>query len=177
MKNIKFYLIIISLSLPLMLQAQLEKGSLMLGGNMAFNSFQEGGGKRTSTLRLTGNAAYFPINNIAVGAGVGFFASPRVSLQLNPFARFFYKKVFAQLGFNRSSQKYTDFNGVEYIFKNMTYNGKIGYALFVNDHISIEPSFFYRIYKSKTESITQPDPDWAKQGREMGLSLGLQIYL
>ncbi|MCJ0743026.1 outer membrane beta-barrel protein [Pedobacter montanisoli] len=77
--------------------AQTEKGKIMLGGNVGFNSTKvEGAAKSDVKFSVVPNVGYFVANNVAIGTGVGYTYNKAVSnsrqneaFVVAPFGRYY----------------------------------------------------------------------------------------
>jgi len=78
-------------------QAQTEKGKVMLGGNVGFNTSKvDGASKADFNFRAIPNIGYFVSDNIAIGTGVGYSYDKSVSnrnlnqaFEVAPFGRYY----------------------------------------------------------------------------------------
>ncbi|MCB0515062.1 MAG: hypothetical protein R2798_09600 [Chitinophagales bacterium] len=156
------------------LQAQTEQGSLMLGGNLGFSSssVKDVDGAVTD-FSISPTVGYFVIDNLALGAGFSYVSSKNTlggadatasAFGFGPFVRYYLEnRLFGQLGFDLLSSKANDGDAV-----NGTWiTPRIGYAAFLNDYVSIEPSVYYSIGGG----------DLYKDWSQFGLSVGFNIYL
>ncbi|WP_243732235.1 porin family protein [Pedobacter duraquae] len=91
-------------------QAQTEKGKIMLGGNLAFDTQKSdaAGSKANTSFEVVPSVGYFVGNNIAVGTGVGYSYDKNVgtfrnqAFVVSPFGRYYANisesfKFFGQL--------------------------------------------------------------------------------
>ncbi len=78
-------------------QAQTEKGNVMLGGNLGFNSSKvDGANKSDVNFSVVPTVGYFISDNIAIGTGVGYNYDKKVSnknlnqsFEVSPFGRYY----------------------------------------------------------------------------------------
>lgn len=78
-------------------QAQTEKGRIMLGGGVGFNSTKvEGASKSDLRFNVIPSAGYFISDNFAIGTGVGYNYNKQVSeknltqsFEVSPFGRYY----------------------------------------------------------------------------------------
>jgi hypothetical protein len=83
--------------LALTTQAQTEKGNVMLGGNVGFNTSKaEGAAKSDVNFSIVPTVGYFVSDNIAIGTGVGYTYDKSVSnnnlnqaFEVSPFGRYY----------------------------------------------------------------------------------------
>ncbi len=151
------------------IQAQTDKGRIFLGvGSVAgFSSSSIDGiddNSNSFSVNLTGGL--FVIDNLLAGANVGFGTSSfmdfnSTSFSFRPFARYYMNNFFAGAGLGLAS---TDTDDVR--VSGTRIGLELGYAAFLNDHISIEPVLSY--------SLGGGDFDGNNQ---LSLSVGLGIYL
>ena len=172
---------------------QFTKGTIMVGGNFSatFNTEKTKNGNTITTTGHTNSvvmlpqAGYFPIDNLAVGAGVdmssskykstdGFytFSSNRVSLA--PFARYYYEKFYGQGSFQVGSEKTKTLFDGSTSTSSSTISGwslAVGYAYLLNESIAVEPQLGYgsvgQKYSSASKSINSG----------LFIKIGFQIYL
>jgi len=196
MKKLIFTLAVIFCSLGAF--AQFEKGTILAGGSLAFESTKNKGkigsttttyGKTTS-FSLAPQAGYFIIDNLAVGAGLdltlstfkpegdGDSKTTATELQLMPFVRYYLEPgTFFQGQFGVGSRKDKEKSGnttVEQSYSSTSFNVGVGYALFLNDNVAIEPMLGYG---SQTVKLKDVDPDRKSIDSGLFLRVGFQIYL
>ncbi len=78
-------------------QAQTEKGNILLGGNVGFNSSKiDGANKSDVNFSIMPTIGYFVSDNIALGTGVGYSYDKKVSnknlnqaFEVSPFGRYY----------------------------------------------------------------------------------------
>ena len=150
--------------------AQLEKGGLLIGGEAGFRSFSpEGGGESVSYINITPGVGYFVIDNLALGARISYQSissdGETVSIfTVGPFARYYIgdTKVFGEVSYDFGS---VSGSGDSESLSNLMIEA--GYSAFLNDHVAIEPAFYWSTQSSAGESV----------GSSFGINIGLQIYL
>jgi hypothetical protein len=106
--------------------AQTEKGKIMLGGSVGFNSTKvEGAAKSDVSFNIVPNVGYFVSDNFAIGTGVGYTSNKEVSdnnlnqaFRVAPFGRYYVNlsdqfKFFGQLSvpMEFGNDKFVDNNG------------------------------------------------------------------
>lgn len=115
-------------------RAQVEKGALMVGGGINFQS-EDG----ESQFQFEPNIGYFPINNLGVGVNFNIdVESEETQLEFGPYVRYYvWKGLFPQVGllYNKT--------GEEDAFSE--YNIALGYSLFANKNVAFEPIINYTI--------------------------------
>jgi len=157
-------------------QAQTSKGNLLLGGtaNISSNS-NEIIDSNTFNLGINPNLGYFFIDDLAIGATVGFnyfngnnFSSTNIGIA--PFIRYYFVSTdnhgifgFAGFGISNINSK----TGTSKDSSSST-NGNlgVGYVIFLNSSVGLEISASYSFYKMKDQPSSAT----------IGLGLGFQIY-
>lgn len=138
--------------------AQTEKGTILAGGSVGFDSYTPKGGDAYSTINISPVGGLFLTDGFALGVGVNYLnVDGEDSYGVGPFARYYFGKtnVFGQAG-------YTFMND-----KQSSVGLKAGYAAFLNEHVALEPALTY--------TIDSHDGD--NTGSGIGLSVGFQIHL
>lgn len=96
MKKLLLSLVAVS-ALAFGAQAQTEKGKVMLGGNVGFNTSKvDGASKADFNFRAIPSVGYFVSDNLAIGTGVGYSYDKSVSdrnlnqsFEVAPFGRYY----------------------------------------------------------------------------------------
>lgn len=109
MKKLLLSLIAVS-AMAFSTQAQTEKGKIMLGGNLAFDSYKSDadGSKANTSFSVVPSVGYFVDNNVAIGTGVGYSYAKTIgtlenqAFVVSPFGRYYANlsdsfKFFGQL--------------------------------------------------------------------------------
>jgi len=143
------------------------KGTFLASGTFSLNSTSskqtfEDSTLKGNTFNLTAGpkAGYFIMDNLAMGLELELGISSdddtdntTTRIGLGPFAKYYFDnglfgEATAVLG---SSKTTSDFAGFEIETKSNALGFKIGggYALFLGDHIAIEPAVFYVLQSSK----------------------------
>ena len=172
MKKLLILITIVVISNSLI--AQTSKGGWLLGGSASFSSAKQGNFKQTD-FSIAPDAGYFFIDNLCIGAGIGFSSSKEegfdavTSFAFAPFARYYFlplgpnAKLFANGSFGFGSQSS---GGVS---QSLTVWGiKAGPAFFLTKNVALEFALGYSSTKIKDE------PDAINT---FGVSLGFQIHL
>jgi outer membrane protein len=175
--------------------AQFNKGRMLVGGSSEFstNKNKEKDGNTTTTnstqtsFSLSPNFGYFVIDQLAVGASLGFgvdkwndksggdFDNSTTSFQIAPFVRYYLPVgVFFQGRFGVGTQKtkFDNDNFGERKYNNSGLSLSAGYVIFLNDYVALEPELGYRTSKSKEKDSDEKDIDSG-----LFLRIGFQIYL
>ena len=153
--------------------AQLEKGSVMLGGSVGDLRVDLGSGSNIR-VRLTPRVGYFIQDNLAIGAKVdlGFSGQrggdPTYSYKLNGFGRYYFGKKEFKTGFKDGrwfAEAGVGVSGVKGAPVGLNINFGPGYAIFLNEHIALEALALYngQIGDGNTNGLS--------------LNVGFQIYL
>lgn len=176
--------------------AQFNKGRTIVGGSVSFTSFTEksntggvtGTPGTTTDFSFSPSVGYFVINNLAVGGGITWASekftpdtgksSSASAFLFSPFVRYYVGPgFFAQGTFGFGSSK-ADYNLSS--TSTITVKGSItawslgmGYAIFLNDHIAIEPLVAYQSATNKYEG--SGDPKDTNAG--LSINIGLRAYL
>ncbi len=185
MKN--FFFLIAFVFATTILQAQnenIQKGTWMAGGSLSLsNTLQIQGNNNSTTtqLNLSPQAGYFLHPRFALTLGADFsttrFASGRSnSFSIQPGARFYvYKGLFAsaQAGFGRVS---TTLDGAPGTSNNnvVLYEGGLGYSLFLNKYVAIEPAL---VYRSANFEQTGANTSFTGATKQFNFSIGFRIFL
>jgi outer membrane protein len=166
--------------------AQTDKGGWMFGAgsDFGFTSSKADNDQDDSetNISLNARAGYFLIDNLAAGLDISFenssFGDASSSQVLvGPYVRYFLPmKVFAEANFGFGSAKSEiDFGapiGTVEVKTGVTAIGLgVGYAAFLNDHVSIEPMVRYVMTSQK------PEEGDSVSGSGFGLMVNFGIYL
>ncbi len=131
------------------LQAQtVNAGAWMIGGDAGFASAKlDNVDDAFTTINLNPNIGYFIMDNLGVGLRLGFGTSSfgdisETQFRIGPFARYYvWQGLFPQVGFNYLSYKFED----EDAETSTNIDIAVGYSLFLNNSIALEPALFYNI--------------------------------
>jgi outer membrane protein len=174
--------------------AQFNKGRMIVGGAVGFQTTTE---KQTgttptakeNTFSLSPNFGYFVANKFAVGLNLNLSNTTEKysggsydykiitrSFIASPFVRYYFGPgifVQGQYGIGSAKSGYDDpssSNTTKYAVSQWSLG--IGYAYFLNDHVAIEPSVKYQssVLKEKGQDIKDTNSGIA-------INIGFQIYL
>jgi hypothetical protein len=171
-----------------LLAAKVIQRSIMVGGglNGAYRSIEnhtssnstESGSKKQ--IDLQGRFGYFLINDLAIGAlGTvshsnvkmdGGSSTPTTHILLGPFARYFLNNgIFTEASYGFGINNLSESNKKDI----SELRGGIGYALFINPKVAVEPAIMFTYYKEKNPA--NKDSYYTELGPS--LNIGLQVYL
>lgn len=142
--------------------AQIEKGTMLIGGSVRFNHMISENSSRTS-LHFSPNAGYTVFKNFVVGGNASFnYNKDYHSWSISPYIRYYYKGAFLEGGYGFSQSVYGDYK-TDYSFLNL----ELGYAAFLNKNVALEPALYF------DRQFRMGDYQYSN----FGLKLGLQIYI
>jgi hypothetical protein len=121
-----------------------EKGIFFIkGGTSGHLTFSEG---NPFTIEIGGG--YFPVQNVLVGADLGFQkAGPFSDFYARPFARYYaFQRIFGGIGLSAS----------QFASEKTLYIPEIeaGFALFLDSSLAFEPTFHYPIRENTPPYLT-----------------------
>ena len=132
------------------LNAQVNKGALMVGGSVSFES-SDG----ESAFKFEPQLGYFLAKNLGVGVNFNIDIEEETQLEFGPFVRYYaWKGLFPQVGFTYSKEGEDE--------AATTFNLALGYSLFANTNVAFEPTIRYNIYDG---------------GGDLYLGVGVQAFL
>lgn len=117
--------------------AQTEKSTWLLGGNIGFTSQSVSGGGSTSVFNFSPNAGYFFSNNFAAGGMVDVITGSGTTVwSIAPFVRGYFGenktgKPFAQVGVGFAGASGGGSSSTAFLAKG-------GYAVFLNKSVALE---------------------------------------
>lgn len=178
------------------LSAQTEKGNMLLGGGINFdftdNDFDTGSSTNdvsTSTfINFNPSFGYFIADNFVVGASIGLaftstesdggnFSSSSNGIAFGPFVRYYSESGLfgtAGLGFGSTNfEQDSDFGDADFTSSTFSWNIGVGYAIFLNESISVEPTISYNRMSS------DPNTDFGDERNIMSsinFGAGFNIY-
>ncbi len=130
MKKTLFTLLVVSASMMLAQAQLIDKGAIMVGGDLEFTSHS-----KNSTFELRPMLGYFFADNAALGTGFSYSSVSNFRrFSLSPFARYYLNfGLFGHAGVQfthiKDAEKPNDFDIV----------AGLGYALFLNNNVAFEP--------------------------------------
>lgn len=180
--------------------AQTEKGKIILGGNVGFNSKKvDGAAKADVNFSVVPSVGYFVGNNFAIGTGVGYNYNKSVStsnqneaFEVAPFGRYYVNltdqfKFFGQLSVPLAFGTYKEVNangdtGAKLgTTTSIGVNVAPGFAFFPNKKVGIEFSFNglgYENLTSKAEATGTKvkTNSFGLEANTFAPKLGVQFY-
>lgn len=163
-KNIQFLLLIASflslINLPNRLNAQIQKGTWLVGGNLGTGSNNLDGGSGFFT--FSPNVGYFITDQLALTGGIGYssasFIDDTFSGQIG--ARYYLGKVSDVWPYARAGAAFND--------SSSQYSVGLGANIFITENVAIESNLlFNRIISDQLLSNIS----------QFGLSIGFQVFL
>jgi len=168
-------LFVLALGLSTTLSAQLQKGTILASGEISFNSTSnsENDDFSSTDFSLTPRAGYFFTDNFVAGALVSFSSSntedtnfelEQTMFGFGPFVRYYLDNgLYGEVAYDFVSSTLGDADAVT----GSWITPRVGYAAFLNDHVSVEPSIFYSIGGG----------DLYENVSNFGIAIGFGIYL
>ena len=140
--------------------SQIEGGTFLVGGSLMFNHHRP-----ASSDTLSSASTLFTVNpqigmafadNFVAGAWLQFSSFTNTSSWgVGPFVRYYMNNFFVQLGYGYTRTGDTG---------NSLVDVELGYAIFLNDNVALEPAAYYNQY-------------FNGRGMDLGAKIGLQVYL
>ena len=167
----KMLLILILASGVIIANAQTKKGDWMLGGNFSLNTSDN-----NTEIALTPDAGLFIINNLALGANLGFIYSKSgdanvTSFGIGPFLRYYFTNarvrpiLHGSLNFLSQKTKISGFPSTTNNARSYFLGG--GAAIFISDQVSIDGLMGYSHSKFKGFD----------GGGGFAMTIGFQVYI
>lgn len=141
--------------------AQIEQGTIMLSGatSLDFTSNNEDAGDFSEFL-IAAKGGYFFAENLAVGLNLSLYKHSEADdawFGIGPFARYYFNgKIFAGAGFVFEKAGEASASQIPL---------EVGYAIFLNDAVAIEPNLNYTLFGGDRE------------GAAFGVNVGISVYL
>jgi hypothetical protein len=139
--------------------AQIEGGTMLAGGSATFNHYSNKDLDVSSTsLVIQPQFGLAFADNFVAGAWFSFSSFTNTSSwSVAPFLRYYMKNFFLQMGYGYSRSGDTG---------QSLFDAELGYAMFLNDYVALEPAFYYNQYFNEGFA-----------GNDLGFKIGFQIYL
>jgi len=154
----KLLLFSLLISATLLSQAQIERGTIMLGGSARFNQYNNSKTDASNTsLIFSPQFGIAFAENFIGGAYFSFSSFSNVSAwSVAPFARYFKGNMYTQVGIGYNDNGYTGQSMFDF---------RLGYSAFIKDNIALEPALYFNQYFKE-----------GLNGSDVGLRLGFQLY-
>lgn len=142
--------------------AQINQGAILVNAksDLSFVSSSPDGGDSFNEFNIGLKGGYFVIENLAVGAQLGYYKHSEAddaSTSFGLFGRYYVNgKIILGAGFN--SNKSGDFSYTSIPLE-------AGYAAFITDNIAVEPVVTYELVSGDME------------GSNFGIGVGFSLYL
>jgi hypothetical protein len=137
---------------------QIEAGTMMAGGSAYFNHYRNSDlDVKSNSLMISPQFGLAFADNFVAGAWFSFSSFSEVSSwSVAPFLRYYAKNAFVQLqyGYSRTGD-----------IGQSVFGADLGYAMFLNDNVSLEPALYYNQYFND-----------GLAGADLGIKIGFQIY-
>ena len=169
---------------------QLNKGDFLAGGSFTFST-----GKTKNTAPVANNTSVitetkhtninfspkfgvFVADNLAIGAQVGLESYSvdgnlsHSTVSAGPFIRYYFPvKIFAEGFLGYAGQKFGDGSGASK-YNGLGYSAGLGYALFLNKNVALEPMVKFVGYSTKNAK----DSRYKNSDAALLIGIGFQIY-
>jgi hypothetical protein len=183
----KLSLILISLSVLIVANAQITKGNWLVGGNgnFSFTSFNAESNTKTTTLNLGPDIGYFFIDKFAGGVRLSFyknhvqFGQPNnnfttfTNYDIGPFVRYYLLPIDKEYniiteGNYQFGNEKVKTNNSSTTSKSNSFSFSVGPVIYFNSSVGIE---FLLNYSSSGNNVS------SKRGNSFGIGIGLQVHL
>ncbi|MCU0461314.1 MAG: hypothetical protein MUF36_04770 [Bacteroidales bacterium] len=163
-------------------EKQINRGDLIISGSASFyswfNHFESGASSNNTSgvhFGLSPTFLFFLSDGLALGSRVsaGFSTTEgnfSYNIGLGPEFRYYFDfGLFMKLGASY------DFNHSEsYSYNTIEIEPAIGYAIFLNPHVALEPGFFYNLSLSNYDYSTSTSK---YLNHNIGIQVGISIFL
>lgn len=142
--------------------AQINQGAILVNAqsDLNFVSTSPDGGESYSQFNIGLKGGYFVIENLAVGAQLGYYKHSEAddaSTSFGLFGRYYVNgKIILGAGFNANKEGEASYTTIPL---------EAGYAAFITDNIAIEPVVTYELMTGDAE------------GSNFGIGVGFSLYL
>lgn len=177
------FILFVFLGITLFSQAQINKGSWMLGGTGQFSLDAD---NDFYSFSISPNVGYFLLDNLAAGIRPSFGHSSSnfsnyTSIGGNVFTRKYFTlcekiSLFPELGLSLSGfRQINKFNDTENTGNQFNLMTSLGLTFFLTENFAFEPTVGYTFFSS-TNSFNTGIADGWFQSRSLGMNLGFQYY-
>lgn len=138
--------------------AQIESGTILAGGGLTFNHYINKQTDQSSTSFVISPQFGFAIaEDFVLGAWFSFqTVSDFNSWSVAPFVRYYMSNFFVQAGYGYNQSGEVGRSVID---------AELGYAIFLNDNIALEPALYYNQYFNN-----------GLNGADLGAKIGFQLY-
>lgn len=173
-------LLLVAMSLQAQDELNIDKGTLIVGGEVSFTSTSGDGFESTNALNLTPEVGYFISNGFALTLGVNLSRSGNdrsnfTSYLIQPGIRaYLYQGLFATANIGVGGARFSVDAIPDPIVTNTNlfeWGASIGYSFFLNKSIAVEPALFFTSQRQSGDNIP------TTTGNTTGLSVGFRIFL
>ena len=164
----KQLLTLLAVILSLSAFAQINKGTILINTQTNLNfTHGESDGESENVFSLKAAVGYFVAENLAIGPVFSYEKEGDVSLTgIGLFGRYYVNgKVFFGAGYSSNRLKFNIDGYGDFTSKVNAIPLEVGYAIFLNQNVTIEPSINYTTYSGDGDGST------------FGLNVGFGIYL
>lgn len=172
MKNLFTFLL--AIASVTMLSAQIQKGSVLLGGTVGFNNISVDGNSVT-VVNISPSAGFFLNNRFAIGSSLDFSllfndgGSNSTTLGLVPFARYYFNGAGKARIFGQADAGFqVDFSDGSSGDPLGVFGLSIGADFFLNDYVAIEATLGYQ---------RQQDFQAEAGLNNIGLNIGVSAFI
>ena len=152
------------------------KGAWMLGGSAGFSSMKVKDVDGSTTLiNITPNLAYYFADDLAIGARLNFLSSSTdgnsdSNFGFGPYVRYYVTNpIFIQAGIDFEAAT-IDLNSLFASEGSTTIHAAVGYSLFLNNSVAIEPAVYINLYNGD-------ENDFIGDFTRFGLNIGIQAFV
>jgi hypothetical protein len=186
MKNLILLLsLVFSLNAFSQVDKPITKGNIMLsgGGTISYSKIKSEYSSSSSnnslfSISLTPGFSYFIIDNLAIGLNVtmgynGAKNNQFYTLGVGPLVKYYFNNglfLNAEIGYNYTR----GINHTDGVIKFFSLKPGVGYAFFLNQKVSLEPSISYEFRNIKTDNI---DISMINKVNNIMLELKFNIFL
>lgn len=159
MKTFRLLCFLLCMAAALTSQAQLDKKSWLVGGNLGFQSANS-----KSTFYLNPDVGYFFANKLAAGLAFSYYNASTSLVSVGPFLRGYVKLGNVSL-FLHTRFVYTNTTTGSITNDQFGFGGGPAIGVFLNDYVALEGLLDYYIPDLKNSG-----------GSSLGFNIGLQVY-
>jgi hypothetical protein len=184
-KLLLLFLLAFSLNAYSQIEKPITKGNIMLSGGGSISHIKSALDYANSTSKtsytnvsFTPGASYFIIDRLAIGLNTtitynGLKNNKSVTLGLGPKVKYYFNNglfINAETGFNYLH----GLSNTSYKIKYLSFKPGFGYAIFLNQKVSLEPGVFYEFSNNKYDSSYGPE---SYKNNIFSIELKLNLFL